>query len=203
MTLCSRVVLSSVLVAAASLFATPVAAQTPVVPAVGPKPALFEGYYTHYRFARSDGRVGMNGIGARLMWNPIRADYGATTLPSRFAIGLFGEWAPNQDKGFSVGHVGVQGDVRIVRSPLFGRVSPVLSLSAGALRTDRSGAAISEADFELGDRSLTMFALAPSLGTRVGLWRQLGLRADVRDVMTFREGTRHHGQYTAGLSLPF
>jgi hypothetical protein len=195
--------LSFVLVAAASLFATPAAAQSRVVPAVRPKPALFEGYYTHYNFDRSDGRVGMNGIGARLMWNPIRADYGATTLPARFSIGLFGEWAPSQDKGFSVGHFGVQSDLSVVRSPLFGRVLPVLSLSAGALRTERSGAAISEADFELGDRSLTMFALAPSLGTRIGVWRQLGLRADVRDVMTFRDQTRHHGQFTAGLSLPF
>jgi hypothetical protein len=195
---------SSVLVAAASLLATPVAAQSSAVPtAVGPKPALFEGYYTHYNFDRSDGRVGMNGIGARLMWNPIRADYGAATLPSRFAIGLFGDWAPNQDKGFSVGHFGVQSDVSVVRSPLFGRVLPIVSLSVGALRTDRSGAAISQADFELGDRRLTMFALAPSLGTRVGVWRQLGLRADARDVMTFRDRTRHHGQFSAGLSLPF
>ena len=203
MTLRTRVMLASVLVAAASLLATPAAAQSPVVPAVGPKPALFEGYYAHYRFARSDGRVGMNGIGARLMWNPIVADYGATTLPSRFAIGLFGEWAPNQDKGFSIGHFGVQSDLSVAKSPLFGRVLPVLSLSAGALRTDRSGAAISKTDFELGDRSLTMFALAPSLGTRVAVWRQLGLRADVRDVMTFRDRTLHHAQVAAGLTLPF
>jgi hypothetical protein len=195
--------LSSVLVAAASLLATPVAAQLPVAPAVSPRPALFEGYYTHFNFDRSDGRVGMNGMGARLMWNPIRADYGATTLPARFAIGLFGEWAPNQDKGFSVAHFGVQSDLSVVQSPLFGRVLPVVSMSAGALRTDRSGAAISEADFELGDRSLTMFALAPSLGTRVGIWRQLGLRGDARDVMTFRDRTRHHAQFSAGLSLPF
>jgi len=51
--------------------------------------------------------------------------------------------------------------------------------------------------------STTAFSLAPSVGARVGFWRQLGLRADAGDVVTFRGDTRHNLQLTAGLSFPF
>jgi hypothetical protein len=36
----------------------------------------------------------------------------------------------------------------------------------------------------------------------VNLWGDLGLRADVRDVVTFNGRTLHNIQFTAGLSLP-
>jgi hypothetical protein len=206
MTLTTRVVLSSVMLAVAAALAPTAQAQVPGTTAVAvirPEPGrLIEGYYAHYRFALPGDRVGMNGIGARLMWNPARADYGSTALPSRFALGLFGEYVPEQDKGFSVGHVGVQGDMNVFRTPLYGRVSPVLSLGAGMLWSDKSGPAISSPKFSLANESAKMFSLAPSLGTRVGLWRQLDLRADVRDLMTFRDETRHHVQFAAGLSFP-
>ena len=204
MTLSTRVVISSLMLAFASSFATPAEAQTMSVSVIRPEPGrMLEGYYSHYRFSTPSDRVGMDGIGARLMWNPARADYGATALPSRFAVGMFGEYAPEQDKGFSVGHVGVQGDMSVFRSPLYGRISPVLSLGAGMLWTNRDGPAISNPEFSLADRSVRTFTLAPSLGTRVGLWRQVGLRADVRDLVTFRDRTLHHVSFATGLSFPF
>jgi len=204
MTLTTRVMISSVMLAVATALAPAAQAQTMWNSAIRPEPGrLLEAYYSHYRFETPGDRVGMNGIGGRLMWNPARADYGATALPSRFALGLFGEYAPDQDKGFSVGHVGVQGDMSVFRTPLYGRVLPVVSLGAGMLWTDRSGPALSSPEFSIANESAKMFTLAPSIGTRVGLWRQLGLRADVRDLVTFRDGTRHHVQMAAGLSLPF
>ena len=204
MTLTSRVMISSLMLAFASSLATPAGAQTMSLSVIRPEPGrLLDGYYSHYRFATPGDRIGMDGIGARLMWNPVRADYGATALPSRFAVGMFGEYAPEQDKDISVGHVGVQGDMNVFRSPLYGRVTPVLSVGAGMLWTNRDGPGVSSPEFSLADRSVRAFTLAPSLGTRVGLWRQIGLRADVRDLVTFRDRTLHHISFATGLSFPF
>lgn len=204
MTLSTRVMISSLMLAFASSFATPAEAQTMLVSVVRPEPGrMLDGYYSHYRLSTPGERVGVDGIGARLMWNPARADYGATALPSRFAMGMFGEYVPEQGKGFSVGHVGVQGDMNVLKWPLYGRVMPVASLGAGVLWTDRAGPGISRPEFSLVDRSVRTFTLAPSFGTRVGLWRQMGLRADVRDVVTFRDRTLHHVSFATGLSLPF
>ena len=49
----------------------------------------------------------------------------------------------------------------------------------------------------------TAFALSPAVGAKLALWRELGVRGDVRDLVTFRGGMRHHLQLTAGLSFPF
>ena len=214
MTLSTRVMLSSFMVAAAGALATPAQAQPislsiihrePSVAVIAPEPGrIIDGYYSHYRFDTPGSRTGMSGIGARVMWNPARADYGATALPSRFAFGLFGEYAPNQEnKSFSVGHVGVQGDVNVFQTPLFGRVLPVASLGAGMLWTDRAGPAVSSPEFSLANRSIRSFALSPSIGTRVGLWRQLSLRADARDLVTFKDQALHHIQFAAGLSFAY
>ena len=101
-------------------------------------------------------------------------------------------------------HTGVQGDVSLLSTPLLGHVSPVASLGLGVLRTNLDNASQAAATgFPLGMESTTTFSLAPSVGARVGLWRQLGLRADAGDVVTFRGDTRHNLQLTAGLSFPF
>jgi hypothetical protein len=217
MTLNTRVMLTSLMLAIGGVFGTPTSAQAqttlaPVMLAPGMMSApgihptahgVFEGYYSHYRVHAPGDRIGMNGVGARFVWRPTATDYSMLIRPSRFALGLFGEYAPEQSKGFSVGHVGLQGDMNVFSTPLYGRVSPVLSLAAGVLWTNRNGPALDSREFSLADQSTTTFALAPSLGTRVGLWRQLGLRADVRDLVTFKDRTLHHPQIAAGLSLPF
>ena len=93
--------------------------------------------------------------------------------------------------------------MNILQTPLFGRVLPVASLGAGMLWTNREGPDVPSVDFTLGNRSEQLFALSPSLGTRVGLWRQLSLRADVRDVITFRDEPRNHLQFAGGLSFSY
>lgn len=202
MTLSTRVMLSSFVLAFAGL-GTPAAAQTSSASPIEPEShRVVEAYYSHYRFDVPGDRLGMNGVGARLMWRPTTT-YTAPSLASRFAFGLFGEYVPDQDKGFAAGHVGVQGDLNVLPTPLFGRVSPVLSLGAGRFWTDRVGPAIDSREFSIANRSIRSFALTPAVGTRVALWRQLGLRADVRDLVTFEDRTLHHLQVSAGLSLPF
>jgi hypothetical protein len=177
----------------------------PSLAMVPPEPGrVVEGYYSHYSFDTPGSRLGVNGMGARVMWNVARADYGATALPSRFAVGMFGEYAPNQEgRSFSLGHVGVEGDMNVLRTPIFGRVLPVASLGAGMLWTNREGPEIKSVDFTLGNRTERLFALSPSVGTRVGLWRQLGLRAQVRDLITFRGEPLNHLQLSGGLSFSY
>ena len=167
-----------------------------------------DGYYSHYRLdAVGNDGVGMDGLGARLMWYPWRRTVSsdeAARFQSRVGLGLFGEYAPAQDRGFSMVHTGVQGDVSLLSTPLFGHFSPVASLGLGVLRTNLDNASQAAATaFPLGTRSTTAFSLAPSIGASIRLWGQLGLRADAGDVVTFRDGTRHNLQLTAGLSFPF
>ncbi len=185
----------------------------------GASPVAFEGYYTHYRMdAGGDDRSGMNGVGARLMWRPMSPE--PVTESPRFGLGIFGEYAPSSDLGVSLLHAGVQGDLMLVSNPWFGRVTPLASLGAGVLRTnvdDEAKAASSQRSVLAGPTSTfaltpiagttaastTSFVLSPAAGMKLSIWRDLGLRADVRDLVTFRDGTRHNWQYTAGLSFPF
>jgi hypothetical protein len=45
--------------------------------------------------------------------------------------------------------------------------------------------------------------VTPAAGMAFEFWRDIGLRADVRYLVTFRDATRHNWQFTAGLSFPF
>lgn len=164
-------------------------------------PFNFEPYYTHYRLDGEGDRIGMDGFGGRMMWGIGTPD--SMTVRPRAAIGVFGEYAPRQDLGFTMWHAGVHGDFNLLHQPWLGRISPVLSLSAGALSTGREQEENVEPRFPLATKSTTTFALTPSVGTRVRLWRSLGLRADVSDLITFRDETRHNVQFAAGLSFPF
>lgn len=168
-------------------------------------PLTVEGYYTHYRLDTSaEARLGMHGIGGRLMWNGALRFAGLESLPSRSALGIFAEYAPTQDRGFSLIHTGAQTDFNLAPTPLFGRITPIASLAAGALWTDveDQNKAIATG-FPLAARRTTTFALTPAAGIRIGLWRELGVRADVRDVMTFRQRTLNNIQFATGLSFVF
>ena len=189
------------------------------VPWSGASPVAFEGYYTHYRLdAEGDDRLGMNGLGARLMWRPTSRD--SLSVVPRFSLGIFGEYAPTDNLGLSLLHVGVQGDRMLVSQPWVGRVTPMVSLGAGVLHANvddafadaaarvaqraRSMTALALAPVAgISARSSTTFALSPAAGAKLALWREFGVRGDVRDLVTFRGGTRHHLQLTAGLSFPF
>jgi hypothetical protein len=182
--------------------------------------ASFEGYYTHFRLdARGGDWKSANGFGGRLMWHPGGRETRASWLAPRIGLGAFAEYAPEQDPGFTLLHAGVQGDLSLVDTPLFGRVEPMLGLGVGALRTSgidlftereiQSPAALSIVGMPSlqaaadDDRAVTTLALSPAFGARVNLVRNLSARADVRDLVTFRDGPKHNLQLAAGLSLPF
>jgi len=198
---CRRVRVVAVAVPAFMALAATAPAQTTPTTA---GPFTVDGYYSRYELdGLGDDRVGMNGIGARLMWYPTAS--ATTSDDSPFvSLGLFAEYAPAQDVGFSMVHAGLQGDLNLVRTPLYNRVVPILSLGAGVLKTDLDNPIKAEdTGFALARRSMTSLALTPAIGARVSLGRQLGLRADLRDVVTFKDGSHNNLQFAAGLSLPF
>jgi hypothetical protein len=164
----------------------------------------FDGYFTHYRLDADNDRMGVDGVGGRLSWRPVSGD--VVAIPSRFAFGAFIEFTPKGDDDFQTFHTGLQSDFRLFRTPWLGRIDPLISLGAGAFHTDSEvrGSVHLGREFPLARRDkTTAFALSPSVGTRLHVWRTLGVRADLRDVITFKGETLHNWQIAAGLTFPF
>jgi hypothetical protein len=165
------------------------------------QPAV-EGYYTRLRLDADGGGAAADGIGGRLMWSATRPeDAGSSWLADHAAIGLLAQHTPAQRRGFSTLHLGAVVDVQPVLTPLFGRVTPYLSIGAGALRTTLSSDAATSGRprSPLTDRDNTTATLSPGIGARVQLIPGIALQGDLRDVMTFRHDTRHNVAFSAGL----
>ncbi|HEX7123733.1 MAG TPA: hypothetical protein VF178_15255 [Gemmatimonadaceae bacterium] len=171
-----------------------------------------EEYMTRYRLGIQGDRVGMNGIGGRVLWNATLGSADAM-LARPAALGLYVEYAGGRDEVATVLHGGLQGDVSLVSTPWFGRLEPVASLGLGVMRMREhpaaqlpnppaAGVSIMQSPVQ---RARTDYyaTVTPGLGMRVGLFRQLGVRADVRDVITAGSGVDEHLSFTGGLSLTF
>ena len=169
--------------------------------------------------------VRVEGMGARLLF-PLGAVTGgvAPGLGRRVAVGGFATYAPADDPGFTTWHYGAVADVRLLDRPVLGRLEPLVSLGAGAFRMqrdDRVGqpplgvACVNPKDLPLraADACLpppsdplrlrkTDFALSPAAGLRVALFPNVGLRADVRDVIVYAAGApKHNFEFATGFSL--
>ena len=169
--------------------------------------ASFDGMYTRLRFDTDGGsdRMIAEGLGAKLMWTPAAGNRWASGILGRTDVGLYATWAADRDflgpkvdlRAFTLG---VATDVRPFPTPLLGRVEPFLSLGAGVLHTEISRPPLT-APHPLLDRSRTAFTVTPGVGTRLRLTPRLALQGDVRDLMTFRDGTRHNVAWGAGVRL--
>jgi len=187
---------------------SPHAASGQSLPSWSGRPSIEAGY-TQLRFDGDRSTLSAHGVGGRLMWNlaPAAPGAGATSgLASRTDVGLYGTYTPQQrfGQGFRLGSygAGVAADVRPLASPIAGRVEPYLSMGAGPLRVnvDRA-AALTPAPSPLLERSRTVFSLTPGAGVVVRLTPGVALRGELRDVMTFRDDTRHNVAFGAGLRL--
>jgi len=180
------------------------------LPSWAGRPAVETGY-TQLRFDGDGSTLNAHGVGGRLMWSlaPTAPATGAASgLASRTDVGLYGTYTPQQrfGQGFRLGShgAGVTTDVRPLASPIAGRVEPYLSVGAGSLRVNVDGAsALTPAPSPLLERSRTVFTFTPGAGVAVRLTPGVALRGDVRDLMTFRDETRHNVAFGAGLRLTF
>lgn len=164
---------------------------------------ILEPIYSAYRFDRDPGasRVEARTYGGRLVWFPFADQTAESPVASRLGFGIFHEAGPKQDLQFDAFHTGALAEFRPLQRSLFERVDPVVTLSAGVLRTVRKS--LEHRQYPLDDESANRFALAPGVGVRVMIVRQLGVRAELRDVMTFSGGTRHNVNFFSGLSIAF
>ncbi len=167
-----------------------------------------EGGYTQLRFDGDGSSPRAHGVDGRLMWSLVPAAGGASGLASRTELGLYGVYTPQQrfGQGFRVGSYGggLAADLRPLASPLAGRIDPYVSLSAGALHVAVDRASLStRSPSPLLERSRTTFALTPGAGLLVRLTPGVALRGELRDLMTFRDDTRHNVAFGTGLRLTF
>jgi hypothetical protein len=165
-----------------------------------------EGFLTRYRLDTDRGnRLAVDGVGGRLVWTSGAALTDPTGLAARTSLGVFGVFLPEQNRlGFSMLHAGAELGMRPLATPLLARVEPTISLGIGALRTHVAERSLSRADaLALADRSNVALALSPGAGARVALVPGLDLRGDVRDVVTLRNGVRHHAAWGIGLGMTF
>jgi hypothetical protein len=166
---------------------------------------ILEPIYSAYRFDKDPGasRVDARAYGGRLVWLPFADQATATESPlaSRLGFGIFHESGPKQDLGFDAFHTGALVEFLPLGQSLFERVDPVLTLSTGLLRTERKS--LDHRQYPLDQESANRFTLAPGVGLRVMLLRQLGIRGELRDVMTFSGATRHNVNFFSGLSIVF
>jgi hypothetical protein len=192
---------------------TPAASAQPAVlpqlkPGRGEGRLSVEGYITQYRLSAGQGeRARPSGYGGRVLWSLApRTDPERVTLATRTAVGPFAVFTPAAPWQSKVWHAGVQADFRLARSPLGGRLDPVLSLAAGGFRVEdpAAGSALLRGRPLPGlsaRRSTTDFAFTPGLGARLFLSPGFAIRADVRAVMLVGERVRHERELAGGMSI--
>lgn len=172
-------------------------------PAAAPAAELF---YTRLSMDSDGPRLDADGFGGRLTWSLASATGSMSPLTSRTEFGVFATYTPLRKFGsalnFSTTTLGADVGVRPFAQPLLGRIDPFVNVGAGLLRVDRKQG-VRPSPTPLVERSGNWFTLAPSAGARFYITPALSVQGDVRDFMTFRQGTRHNVAVGAGLRLGF
>lgn len=171
-------------------------------PRVEARPS-FEYFVARNRLERGGTASELDGVGGRVLW-PLLA---GGPLLSRMAVGGYLSRAEEAGEEPDMWHYGVQADLRLTRSPLLGRVDPLLSLGVGAVRVEEpaAGSLLAPVPGALGRspevRTTTDPSLVPGVGARVHLLPWLSFRGDVRMLMDFRDGARRDLEIAGGLSI--
>ena len=199
----TRTLLVTILLAAGTTLAGPAAAQTPPdLPRVGPRPS-FEYFVARNRLEHGGGASRLDGVGGRVLW-PLAA---AHAVLSRMAVGGYLTRAGADGQEPDLLHYGVQADLRLSRSPLMGRLDPLLSLGVGAVRVEEpAGGSLltplrDPRGAEPAPHTRTDPSLVPGVGARLHLFPGIGFRGDARLVVDFRERTSRSLELAGGISL--
>ncbi len=163
-------------------------------------PVIIEGYFGQLRPAGAVENYTVDVYGGRILWR-LATDPIDNPILFRTFLGPFGEHLEVQSQGFSSLNLGAHADMRVLSAPLGGVIDPVLSLSAGALRTSAERGSYDRPSFA--NRTNMSMALTPAAGVRFGLLRGVALRVDVRDMIVFRGTDRHNWQYALGIGATF
>lgn len=190
---------------------------------VDDRPLVVDQYVSRARLhpAVAGDRARLDGVGFRVT-QPLAAP--DSRRPAWVAFGGYVAYAQSREPGLTALQYGVLADVPLRAAPLPGRLVPLASLGLGAFRAqhtpsarlDRSPACVAPADLLRVRRApvpcgggvpserlgaSTDLAVSPAVGARLGLWRSISLRADVRDVIVYHGGPRHNRELSTGLSF--
>ena len=203
---------------AASLAQSPFLAQS--IALRGQGRLSLEGFINQYRLQPEQGyHARPSGYGGRVLWTLApRTDPEDESVATRTAVGPFAVVASAYPGDSRLWHAGAHADLRLVSRPAFGRVDPLLSLSAGAFHIENGGERASAEGawshfgngagaaraHRLADpdrRGTTRLALTPGLGARLFLSPGFAIRTDLRDVMVISDRLTHHVELAGGMSL--
>jgi hypothetical protein len=206
-----------VLLAALPILAAPARAAAQPLGPLPPGPPLpgrvfLEAFYSEIHAAHDATRQ-WNGAGVRLL-----APVGTPAAAARVWLGAFGILAEADAlrtvgrEGLRTTHLGVQLDVRPLRTSIVRRLDPHASFGIGMFRSDAAtgrraphepatpggASGIESVDAR---RGATNLALSPGVGIRLRLSPQLALRGDVRDAMIPGSRWHHNTEVSGGVSL--
>lgn len=167
-----------------------------------PSRLAVEGYLsqTWLETDASDGREGLGGFGARVMFGRSQASRIASTFFNRARTGAF--FTYNAEQGdLKAYHVGVQADFPLLAAPADAtgplRFDPFFSLGAGIFNTSRPGSNSGTRD------SSNDFAFTPAAGVLVPITGEIKFRGDLRDAIVFGNRTTNNFVAEGGISIGF
>ena len=150
-----------------------------------------------------EGREGVGGFGARLMFGRGDATKVVSSFFNRARAGVFATYTAK--KNFvSTLHAGGQADFPLFAAPVVnGFLDPFVSLGAGVFRSsidDEAFGPTVPAGFSASNSS---FAVTPAVGTLIPITGSIKFRGDLRDVIVFESGTNHNFVAEGGISIGF
>ena len=180
-------------------------------------------YVSRYRLGvDSEQPAESDAVGGRLMWSvaPMLRSVQSPWL-DRTLVGGYLTHTPEDADRNEVLRYGAQVDVIVWPTPLAGRVEPLVSLAAGAVRITDSGVRWRSVPYlmpdepegrwigtvppllqgSLPDRTWTGASLTPGIGARIRLMPGVSFRTDARQVIDFHDRPTHNFELSGGISV--
>lgn len=141
-------------------------------------------------------------VGARLTYRARPSDQLDQPLAARFAFGAQFSMTPRQALDFGRYRVSQAAALADFFPLGYGRrVEPILSFSAGALRTQIDDQRLPSSVMTMPEGTQLRLAMTPGAGLRVNLVNRLGIRAEYRDTFVRYRRWWHAPELSAGASL--
>ena len=164
---------------------------------------LYLAQYSVDNPAPGEGRTGVGGVGARMMFGNADATKVVSTFFNRARAGIFATYTAEKDF-VSTWHIGGQADFPLFAAPVAnGFLDPFVSLGAGIFRATIDNDAFGGNVPSGFDASSNDFALTPAIGTLIPITGAIKFRGDLRDVITFDNGTTNNFVAEGGISIGF
>lgn len=180
----------------------------------------FDYYVSRFRLSEGSGGATEDGVGGRMMWSVAPLLRSGSPWLDRALVGGYLTHTPEDGDRHEMWRYGAQVDYIVTPEPLVGRVEPLVSLAAGAVRVTEPGMQWSSVPYlipreeareggvgtpilsaALPDRVSTRPSVTPGIGARVRILPGLSLRTDARQVIDFRDEVVSNFELSAGISV--